>query len=28
MNFYRALGFTLHGADLTFGCRLSGAEAQ
>jgi ribosomal protein S18 acetylase RimI-like enzyme len=27
MNFYRGLGFALHGADLTFGCRLSGAEA-
>ena len=28
MNFYRRLGFTLHGADLTFGCLLSGARAE
>ena len=28
MNFYRGLGFALHGADLTFGCLLSGARAE
>lgn len=28
MNFYRALGFALHGADVTFGCRLTESEAE
>ena len=28
MNFYRALGFALHSSDVTFGCRLTEAEAE
>ena len=28
MNFYRSLGFALRGADVTFGCRLTEAEAE